>query len=653
MKDLKVFIGVAGLFVFVSIIMFFAAILNSNSRAFILYRQGLEFYLNNDYQNAYYNFSKISALSDIYDISLLKQGLCALNSNDKITAYKKFKQLSYFSHNEHITPVALYQAALINIEHKKYSHAYKKLKKLYKKYPNSDYKKAAAYQLGVLFKNKNPRLAKDYFIEYLEYAPHGRYSINAVEHINDLKTFLDCDEKCIIANALFENAKYSNVIYVTRNLNCSWAFLLSARAYEQKGDIKNALNYYLKTLINCDEKISEKDIAAVVSKYIALNGSNPKTSCDELLKITKKTAAYPAVLFEYASYLSKMNSIKCYETIYKKYPESYQAAQSLWNVFLYMYKNGYTAKAKELASLYLSNYSNKKSTPAMKFWHAKILLDENKALQAKNEFKELVKSDPDSYYSYVAYNILKGIHTPFNSLNYGEIRKSEDFTVDDLKQIFDNDKTLVSVALLKDIDLLKTFKLHNDFALSYIANVENNVPYSVFLARRGFEKLNVKPQHSDARYKLAYPIVYCDIVNKYSKMYSQNPYLMLALIREESTFNRYASSLVGAKGLMQLMPDTASSLGFGDAYLLDLFNPEININLGIKYFSSLKSMFDDSEMLAVLSYNGGPSNVNRWSAKLNEIEFDEFVEDIPYSETQNYIKRVFGSYWNYVRIYAN
>ena len=652
MKDLKVIIGAVVIFVFAVILMFFAAIKNSNNRAYTLYKQGLNFYLKNDYQNAYYNFSKISALSGLYDISLLKQGFCALNSGDKRTAYQKFKYLSFFSNNIHITPVALYQAALINMEHKKYSYAYKKFKKLYKKYPQSDYKKAAAYQLGLLFKDKNSRLAKEYFIEYLEYAPSGRFSLSAIKYIDELKLFLTNDEKCVVANALFENQKYSGVISITKDLNTSHALLLCARAYEQKGDNNNALTYYSKALVNADDKISEKDIATAVSKCIRLSNLSAKETCATLLKATKKTAAYPAVLFEYASYLPKISSIKCYETIYKKYPNSYQAAQSLCNVFLYTYKNGYPAKAKELAQEYLNNYSNKKSTPAMKFWHAKILLDERKAIQAKQEFKELIKTEPDSYYAYVSYNLLNGVHTPFNTFNYGKIGNFYSFSNNDLKQIFNEDKTLVLVAHLNDIDILKIFRLHDDFALSYIARLENNLPYSVFLARKALGELSVKPQHKDARYKLAYPLVYRDVINKYSDKYSQNPYLMLALIREESTFNRHAQSAVGAVGLMQLMPSTASSLGLSEAQMLDMYNPEVNINLGIKYFSYLKNMFEDSEMLAVLSYNGGPSNVSRWSGKLDELDFNEFVEDIPYSETQNYIKRVFGSYWNYIRIYC-
>ena len=652
MKDLKVIISAIVVFIVVIFLMFFIATKNSTKRAYELYSQGLRFYSQNDFHNAYYNFSKISPFSEIYELSILKQGLCALNVVDKKTAYKKFNYLSNMSNNPHIAPIALYQAALINMEHKKYSYAYRKLKKLYQKYPDSDYKKAAAYQLGLLFKSKNPRISKDYFVEYLQYAPSGRYALSAIDEIFNLKIFLTNEEKYVIAYSYYENGKYQNAISLAEDLNISQAVLLCAKSFEQIGNSKSALLCYTKLLTICDEKISQKDIAIAVSKYINLSNLNKKDACEILLKSTKKTVAYPAVLYEYASTLSKMNSIKCYETIYTRYPDSYQAAQSLWKVFLYTYQNGYSAKAKVLAQQYLNNYSNKNSTPAMKFWHAKILLKEGKTMQAKQEFRELIKTEPDSYYAFVAHNLLKGVHTPFNSANFATIPANSEFSADDLKNIFNNDKLLLNVAMLNDVEMLKQFRLHDDFMLSYISYKDNHIPYSVFLARKGFSELKIKPQHADARYKLAYPLVFSDYINLYSEKYSQNPYLMLALIREESTFNTHAQSSVGATGLMQLMPATASSLNVGVLSADMLYDPKLNIGLGIKYFSSLKSMFSGNEMLAVLSYNGGPSNVNRWSAKLNEIEFDEFVEDIPYSETQNYIKRVFGTYWNYIRIYS-
>lgn len=651
MKDWKIIVSAVFVFILAVFLMFFFAAKNNSKRAIELYKQGLSFYNQKDYQNAYYNFSKIAFFSELYQISLLKQGQCALNIGDKKTAYQKFKYLSNVSKDTYIAPFALYHAALINMEHKKYSYAYKKLKKIYKNYPDSDYKKASSYLLGVLYKNKKPHLAKKYFTEYLEYAPQGRWAKDALSECEELNLVMDSDEKLIMAKSLYSNSDYTKALSYAKDLSFPEAVLLNAKIYEALGEYKNAYTCYLRVLTLCDETIEPDEISQVVDKVISFFDGPKSDVCLSLLKQTKNSASYPAVLFEYTKYVPKITAVKCWETIYTKYPNSYWAAQSLWNTFLYNYKLGYIKKSKELSEVYLERYSNKKSTPAMKFWHAKILLEQRKTQQAKLEFKELIKTEPDSYYAYVAHNILRGVNTPFNTSIKSDIKTKVKFSKSDLKQIFNNDKTLVLLATLGDTQAIGDLRVHNDFADSYIAFVQKNIPYSIYYAQKGFDKLEEKPLHSDGRYKLLYPIKYAHKINKSASQNAQNPYLMLALMREESRFNPKALSPVGAAGLMQLMPQTASALGYGTVSATDLYNEDLNIKLGIKYFSDLKNMFEQNEMLAVLSYNGGPNNVRVWMDNLDKMSFDEFVEDIPYSETQNYIKRVFGSYWNYIRIY--
>lgn len=651
MKDWKVIVFAVFVFILAVFLMFFFATKNASKRPIELYKQGVEFYTDRDYQNAYYNFSKISFFSGLYQISLLKQGQCALNIGDKKTAYLKFKHLGSFSKDPHIAPFALYHAALINMEHKKYSYAYRKLKKIYKNYPDSDYKKAACYLLGVLYKDKNPHTAKKYFVEYLEYAPSGRWAKDALRECEALKLVMSSKEKLILAKACFSATDYARALLYAKEINSPEAILLCAKIYEALGERKSAYSSYLKMLTVCDETIEPDEISQVVDKVISFFGGPKSDVCLSLLKQTKNTASYPAVLFEYAKYIPKISAVKCWEIIFNKYPNSHWAAQSLWNVFLYNYELGYIKKSKELSELYLERYSNKKTTAAMKFWHAKILLKERKTSQAKSEFRELIKTEPDSYYAYVAYNILRGIDTPFNTSIKSDVKTNVKFNKNDLKQIFNNEKTLVLLALLNDTEAIGDLRVHDDFIDSYIAYIQGNIPYSIYYAQKGFEKFEQKPPHNDARYKLLYPIRYANKINNYASSGLQNPYLMLALMREESRFNPKALSPVGASGLMQLMPQTASSLGYGVLDSTALYNEDLNIKLGIKYFSHLKNMFEQNEMLAVLSYNGGPNNVKAWMNNLDKMSFDEFVEDIPYSETQNYIKKVFGSYWNYIRIY--
>ena len=168
------------------------------------------------------------------------------------------------------------------------------------------------------------------------------------------------------------------------------------------------------------------------------------------------------------------------------------------------------------------------------------------------------------------------------------------------------------------------------------------------------DKIYPKPPKTDLRWRLVYPQNYFKQVHTYSQKYNNDDALIMALIRTESSFNSEAQSSAGAVGLMQLMPTTAHDVGKKLGIDLNtnyLFNPEINIKLGNVYYSDLRKMYTNNDLYAVASYNGGYGAVNTWKDKLEFLDMDEFVEQIPYEETKNYVKKVFGSYWNYVKIY--
>ena len=83
----------------------------------------------------------------------------------------------------------------------------------------------------------------------------------------------------------------------------------------------------------------------------------------------------------------------------------------------------------------------------------------------------------------------------------------------------------------------------------------------------------------------------------------------------------------------------------------DLYKPEFNIKLGNTYYSQLRNALNGLDISAVAAYNGGIGSVERWKKNVLYNDTDEFVEQIPYAETKNYVKKVFRSYWNYLRIY--
>ncbi len=152
----------------------------------------------------------------------------------------------------------------------------------------------------------------------------------------------------------------------------------------------------------------------------------------------------------------------------------------------------------------------------------------------------------------------------------------------------------------------------------------------------------------------SYPLYFKDQVFSLARRYRMDPYLILAVIREESRFFPGARSFSGAMGLMQLMPGTARELlprekkGQGNFY-----DERLNIALGTKYFAQLLRSMPLS--LAVAGYNGGPNRVKRLykkaRKKVNLINIEHFIELIRIDETRNYVKKVLTSYYNYKEIY--
>lgn len=133
-----------------------------------------------------------------------------------------------------------------------------------------------------------------------------------------------------------------------------------------------------------------------------------------------------------------------------------------------------------------------------------------------------------------------------------------------------------------------------------------------------------------------------------------DPYLIAAIIREESQYDVKAVSRVGAIGLMQVMPNTANNVaqrvGLPAVGREDLFDQETNIRIGVRYVEQLLEQFSGNLVYTIASYNAGPIAVGNWVAQYRAQSQDEFVELIPYQETRQYVKRVLRTYREYLRL---
>ncbi|MBI3050423.1 MAG: transglycosylase SLT domain-containing protein [Acidobacteria bacterium] len=154
--------------------------------------------------------------------------------------------------------------------------------------------------------------------------------------------------------------------------------------------------------------------------------------------------------------------------------------------------------------------------------------------------------------------------------------------------------------------------------------------------------------------RVIFPLDYWPLIRKYSEAHRLDPYLMTALIAQESTFTADVRSPANAVGLMQLIPATgrryAGKLGIRFSTRA-LTQPETNIRLGMRYFRDLMDRFGASHY-ALAGYNAGERRVARWIAERPGLAQDEFIDDIPFLETQNYVKRILGTADDYRRLYG-
>lgn len=154
--------------------------------------------------------------------------------------------------------------------------------------------------------------------------------------------------------------------------------------------------------------------------------------------------------------------------------------------------------------------------------------------------------------------------------------------------------------------------------------------------------------------KKLYPLKYSEYVEKYAKEYNIDKYMVYAIIKAESNFNENAKSSSDAIGLMQIMKTTAIETARKmnlEVTEEDLFKPDLNINIGLKYFTYLLNQYDNNYPLAIIAYNAGMGNVDDWIKEKTIKEDGTDIENVPFKETNNYVRKILRDYEIYKELY--
>ena len=443
-----------------------------------------------------------------------------------------------------------------------------------------------------------------------------------------------------MANTCYLFGEYEKARELLKNTDISenWALNVKiSNALKDYGNVKSLTERGLQTY---SQYVSEDDVIDAIDIY------SSKNKVDNLLSFsTGKGRDY---LLSQKCHTEKDKGA-CFQKLYLQYPNGRFSADALANMFFAKIKANDLETAKKIGRDHLNKFPNVNSTPMVMFWMGKINEKTSNYEEYTNYYKSVISKYPDNYYAYRAYLKLSRQQGPIitNYINPQPVVYPYKYTRNNI---------IVKLVDLGDYDIINEFAGDDEFIKSWVLYKKGDYSHSMLTARDAMEKVENKPDKHDLRWRLVYPVMYFDDVKKFAGETGNSLPLMLGLIREESYFDPLAQSMVGASGLMQLMPSTASEINSKFSLGMDvssaLFNPYSNIKLGNYYYEFLRKNLEGFDVSSVAAYNGGIGSIQKWKTTLHYNDTDEFVEQIPYPETKNYVKKVFRSYWNYIRIYS-
>jgi soluble lytic murein transglycosylase len=197
-----------------------------------------------------------------------------------------------------------------------------------------------------------------------------------------------------------------------------------------------------------------------------------------------------------------------------------------------------------------------------------------------------------------------------------------------------------------------------DATLGYAYNRKGELRLAISAMKRAYPNYLAAGSEALPRDLLTviFPLDYWDLIQQHANQHDLDPFLIAALMAQESTFDAGIKSAANAWGLMQILPSTgarvARQVGLRPFTTASLTRPEINVRLGTQYFADLVKRFNGNTAAALASYNAGENRVDRWLVERPGLDRDEFIDSIPFPETQGYVKKILGTAEDYRVLYG-
>jgi soluble lytic murein transglycosylase len=357
---------------------------------------------------------------------------------------------------------------------------------------------------------------------------------------------------------------------------------------------------------------------------------------------------------------------KTFRELYEKFPGGARAERAAWKYGWWSYKNANYDETVRVFESAAMGFPRSDYRPSFLYWAARAHAKLGAGTQSETRYRLVYTDYGNSYYGRLAERQLTRRAGTISAADAVRLASHDQPPVPDAQPI--PTEGLIRLLLANGLydDALGELRYAQrawgsstrlDATIAWTYHQKGELRRAISLMRRTY------PQHLTAGgqvlpgeiLQVIFPLTYWDSIRRQSALRGLDPYLVAALIAQESTFDPQIKSVANAWGLMQVVPATgrrlARSLGIRRFTTASLTDPEINIRLGTLYFSRLVEQFGGT-YYALASYNAGENRVVRWKAERPGLDEDEFIDDIPFPETQNYVKRILGTAEDYRMLYA-
>jgi soluble lytic murein transglycosylase len=392
---------------------------------------------------------------------------------------------------------------------------------------------------------------------------------------------------------------------------------------------------------------------------------------DRLLAAEPKSAEAPEALLLKARLLETGSAPKSAEPVYVKlvqsYPESDEGLAATWRLGWLSWLRGDHGEAVERwGRISSARTASQGYRDASTYWIGRAQAELGQAEAATRQFTQLIGEAPRSYYGILAARRAPQIQ-PGPGRNPSSAQLAASLPADP-RELLQAEAPWARIEALRvvglgdyaddEMDFMVRRSTDNPrrlYALSAAYAQESRFYLSLRVLRRSFLGVaRSAPPVPRTFWDLFYPMGWRTELTDAASRAGLDPFFVAAIVREESSFYPQARSRVGARGLMQLMPETARPLARSRGLPTSeesLDDPAVNLALGSAYLGVLMKEFGEPR-LAVAAYNAGPTRVREWWKGRSTEDLEAWVELIPYDETRRFVRRVMLAWEEYRRLYA-